>query len=100
MNNRIFVSAIAKKHLKESFDWYESQQLSLGKEFRNEVTHCFNKLIIGDVDYQKYDGPIRKVRLNRFPYSIYYKRETNRIAILAVLHNKRNPDEIKKLFND
>jgi plasmid stabilization system protein ParE len=98
--NKIFISEVARKHLKESFDRYEREQLSLGKEFRNEIREYFNKLITGNVDYQKYNEIIRKVRLHRFPYYIYYKRETNRIVILAVLHNKRNPDEIRNILND
>lgn len=93
--NKIFVSALAQRHLKGSYEWYEQQQLSLGDEFRKEISEYFNKLGEGYVDYQIYHDSIRKVGLRRFPYYIYYIREPERIVILAVFHFKRSPDDIR-----
>ncbi len=94
----VFVTSLALIHLKESFDWYESQQTSLGEKFRFEVRECIDRLTTKTVDYQAYYESIRKVELKRFPYHLYYKREPERIVILGLFHIKRNPDEIKRLL--
>jgi plasmid stabilization system protein ParE len=34
---------------------------------------------------------VRRVLVRRFPYSIYYRFRADRIVVLAVFHNKRDP---------
>lgn len=34
---------------------------------------------------------IRRVVARRFPYSVYFRAEENRIVVLAVFHSKRDP---------
>ena len=96
--SKAFVTSLAKGQLKESFEWYENQQLSLGEEFRSEVKDCIDKLTRGNVDHRIYYRSVRKVALRRFPYHVYYKREPERVVVIAVFHVKRNPEEIKKLL--
>ena len=98
MSYSIIISALAKRHLKESFKWYESQRISLGKEFRAEARVAIDKLADGMADYQIYKDNIRKSSLHRFPYYIYYERMelTKEIIILAILHFKRSSEEIKR----
>ena len=100
MSYSIIISATAKQHLQDSFDWYQSQRLSLGHEFRQEFKVAINRLSTGVVDYQVYMGTIRKTSLHRFPYYVYYERDEiqHTIVILAVLHFKRNPNDIQNLL--
>jgi hypothetical protein len=86
MSYSIIISSIARAHL--------------GQEFREEVRVTIDKLIDNPVDYQVYTGKIRKIKLDRFPYSVYYEKDEikNTIVIFAVLHFKRNPDDIKALL--
>ena len=37
----------------------------------------------------------RKALIKRSPYSVYYRSRADRVVILAILHNKRNPDTWK-----
>jgi plasmid stabilization system protein ParE len=34
---------------------------------------------------------VRRALVRRFPYSIYYRFRADRIVVLAVFHNKRDP---------
>jgi hypothetical protein len=36
-------------------------------------------------------GPVRRYRLDRFPFSIPYLVEQNRIVVLGILHGARDP---------
>lgn len=38
-------------------------------------------------------GEVRRVRLRRFPFSVFYVPSPTRISILAVLHVRRDPRE-------
>ena len=35
---------------------------------------------------------VRKAQVRRFPYSVYYRLRPDRVVVLAVFHNKRNPN--------
>jgi plasmid stabilization system protein ParE len=100
MSYNIIISAFAQRHLKESYKWYESQRISLGKEFRAEAKAAIDNLADGMADYQIYKENIRKTSLRRFPYYIYYERIelAKEVVILAVLHVRRDPKEIERLF--
>ena len=100
MEYRIIISTLAKRHIQDSYDWYESQQFSLGRQFRDEIRDQIDKLYDDIVDYQVYLNNIRRVRLKRFPYHVYYERHqtVNTIVVLAVLHSRRRPYEIAGLF--
>ena len=43
-------------------------------------------------------GAVRKIPVTRFPYIIYFKKFLRKCLIVvgAVLHERRNPEEIKK----
>ena len=100
MNYNIVVSSLAQRHLKESFESYEFQRPSLGKEFRAEARIIIDKLADESVDHQIYPGKTRKVKLDRFPYYVYYERDDvkSQIVVIAIMHFKRNPDTIKGLL--
>jgi plasmid stabilization system protein ParE len=74
--------------------------LIVGKEFRDEARIAIDKLADEFVDYQIYFGKIRKTKLDRFPYYIYYERDEvkSQIVVIAIMHFKRNPDTIKGLL--
>ncbi|MDX2004325.1 MAG: type II toxin-antitoxin system RelE/ParE family toxin [Meiothermus sp.] len=41
---------------------------------------------------------VRRVVLKPFPYLLFYVVELNRVAILALIHGRQNPDKIAKRF--
>ena len=101
MSYNIIIFSTARAHLQGAFDWYEFQRPNLGQEFREEARTAIDKLMDDSVNYQVYTGKIRKIKLDRFPYSVYYEKDEAKytIIIFAVLHFKRNPDDIKALLN-
>src|SRR5688500_12608055 len=86
--------------LQLAFDWYENEMPGLGWEFRNEIALCIEKIIDDRVSYQIYLKDTHKIFVARFPYIIYYRKDEShrRVVIAAVLHERRNPDDIKARF--
>jgi plasmid stabilization system protein ParE len=99
MSYSVLFTPSADVDLEDAFKWYESQKPLLGWEFRENVSHCIDKIMNDRVDYQVYADAIRKIKLERFPYKLYYLKDSKEkeITVLALFHIKRNPEEIKKL---
>jgi hypothetical protein len=73
----------------------------LGWELKEEVSDYIDKIMDERIDYQRYNDNIRKIKLAKFPYSIYYLKDSQeeRITVLGLFHFKRNPDEIKAILS-
>lgn len=82
----------AEEDANEAFDWYESQRLDLGDEFRSELYLALSRVEANPKQYPIIFGSgTRSSRLHRFPYSLIYRIEGNSIVVFAIFHDKRNP---------
>ena len=41
--------------------------------------------------YPKLHNEIRRGPVRRFPYGVFYRKRENRIEVIAVLHDRRDP---------
>ena len=77
--------------IEKSYDYYESKQNQLGKEFVQEV---FNSIKSFENKPEKNpadsDG-IRKAKLKKFPFYIYYVFQSPMVLIIAIWHIARLP---------
>ena len=98
MRYEIIFTSPAYNDMQLAFDWYERERAGLGWEFRNEIALCVEKINDDTVSYRKFAGMVRKIPVARFPYFIYFKKYLRKkvIVIAAVLHERRNPEEIER----
>ncbi len=98
MKYEILFTQPAYHDLQLAFDWYENERAGLGWEFRNEIALSLEKINDDRVSYRAFAGAVRKIPLQRFPYIVYFKKYESKkmIVIAAVLHERRNPEEIRK----
>ncbi len=71
-------------------DWYEARG-GLGAEF---TTHVREVLIrIGQMPgiSAVIDRRVRRAKVRRFPYNIFYQVDDDRVEVIAVLHGSRHP---------
>lgn len=81
----------AQKEFNEAAAWYEVQRTGLGVDFISEVEGCIALVSESPFKYAVLYRNIRRALVYRFPYSVYFQIEPDRIRILAVLHARRNP---------
>lgn len=81
----------ASEEFIEASAWYESKRLGLSLEFMSEIDRCVSQASINPFQFAVAHKDIRRVVAHRFPYSIYFRTEPNRIVVLAVFHSSRNP---------
>jgi len=90
MNIRI--SPFAEKDLQESIGFYNDQKADLGDEFAETLNRTFNR-ILGNPNQFPFDYKnIKKARMDRFPFIVYFVLEESACYILGIFHSSRNPD--------
>jgi plasmid stabilization system protein ParE len=83
----------AQEDLDDAYQWYEDQELGLGKEFIRCIDAKIAKIKRYPLHHQVVQSDrVRRALTNRFPFSIYFVDDEEIIVIFAILHQKRSPD--------
>ncbi len=89
----------AKADLLETRDWYEHQQLGLGQTFADSVDDAVDRIVAMPQMYASVFRNVRRAKLRRFPYLIYYRVLSDRIEVIGVLHGSRDPKRWQERVN-
>ena len=89
------ICAEANAELNAAWNWYENQREGLGDDLLGCVDAAFAAVARAPELYVRVDGPIRRALVRRFPYIVLFREYPEYIAILAVFHTSRNPDEAR-----
>ncbi len=81
----------ARDEFDESFDWYDAQRVGLGSEFAAAVQQVFDRIAANPRIHQVVIDDVRKDVVRRFPYCIFYRPHADRVEVIAVFHNSRDP---------
>jgi hypothetical protein len=83
---------LAAREYEEARNWYERRRAGLGPEFANETDRAIARIAKYPNRWPIYFERFRRVRLRRFPYSLYYfVVGSSRVLVLAVAHARRRP---------
>ena len=82
---------LAKRELFEAQDFYENRAAGLGAAFLETVETATANIRRYPHSGSAVDTVLRQSRVVRFPYSLIYRVEEERLFILAVSHDKRRP---------
>lgn len=75
----------------EAASFYELHLVGLGASFVAEVERAVSFIRERPDAGSPLGRKVRKVLVPRFPYSVIYRQEADRILILAVAHQRRRP---------
>jgi hypothetical protein len=68
----------------------------LGEQFRAEVQCVVARIAADPFRFRRTRGDVRRAYVPRFKHWIYFLIETEEIAIAAVFHCSRDPEELQK----
>lgn len=71
--------------------WYDERQKGLGLRFTLEVDRAVALAAINPDRFPVKHAAIRCIQVRRFPYSVFYLAEDQRLVVLAVFHVRRDP---------
>ena len=95
MKRRSFVRPEAQTDIREAARWYEDREPGLGIRFIREVRISLQHITDNPLMFPIIEEDVRRALLHKFPYSIYFVAERQRVAIIAVLHQHRRPSAWK-----
>lgn len=82
---------IASEEIVETTAYYEGEVPGLGDRFITEVERIVEVLCDQPNIGQSVGEELRRIILARFPYSLIYSIESERIWVIAVAHHRRRP---------
>ena len=91
MNFDVLLRPQAELDLKDGYRWYEARREGLGTDFTLRVNEILHRLERNPEMYPVVHGEIRRAIVRRFPYSIFYVVDVERVEVLAIVHSSRNP---------
>jgi plasmid stabilization system protein ParE len=80
-----------RDEIDEAYGWYEAQAPGVGEEFLGAVEAVLDHISQDPEIHAPIYQDVRRGRLKRFPYAVYYRIEPARIMVLAVRHGKQDP---------
>ena len=90
---RLVAEPRAELDVAAAYQWYESEQTGLGREFLEELRTAYDRIVEEPLRYQAVRSGIRRALIRRFPYAVYFAVDSEAVVVLAVLHVSRNPAE-------
>lgn len=91
MKYRVRIRSDARDDIRFARDWYERQSAGLGWRFGEELAATISSIEAHPLLYAVIHRDIRRAMTRRFPYAIYFVVEGDRVSILRVLHQVRDP---------
>ena len=86
----IFTPA-ARSEIVEAQDWYEAQQSGLGTRFREQLQATVIRMAENPYQFPVALQDVHRARLRKFPYSLFFRIETNTLVVIACFHGSRDP---------
>jgi toxin ParE1/3/4 len=81
-----------ERELAEIRDYYEQRVPNLGREFLDDFERQVLRIAATPGRWMVVSGDIRRARMQRFPYLIYFRQPNpNAIRITVVKHQRRHP---------
>ncbi len=81
----------AEREFIEAVLWYESKEVGLGRQFRQEIGHVLTRIIEDPLLWRERSGGYRRVNCPVFPYYIPYFIRDQKIIVAAIAHGRRKP---------
>jgi toxin ParE1/3/4 len=82
----------ARAEIAEASHYYEDRVPDLGQALIDDVEKSVSEILANPNACERVSNNLRRKVIKRFPYSLIYAVETDRIRIMAVAHHKRRPE--------
>jgi len=87
----LFVRPAAAADIEDAFLWYEAQRAGLGDEFLVAVDQALTTVGESPRLHGVVHRDIRRTKVRRFPYSVFYRIVEDNVVVVACFHASRDP---------
>lgn len=81
----------ARAEVEAAFAWYERQAVGLGQEFSRAVEAAIDSISRRPASWKLVHKDLRRRILRRFPYSLIYRIDADKVVVVACFHARRDP---------
>jgi plasmid stabilization system protein ParE len=81
-------------------EWYEAERPGLGNDFGHALQEAFDLIGEHPQSAPVFYRDIRRHRLSRFPYHIYFVDDQDSVVIVAIFHGARSPRSIRRRLRE
>jgi len=92
MIRRVIIRVEAKRDLREAKNWYQNISPELKRDFVRRVGEAITLAQERPLAFQFVHRTFRRILVHRFPYALFYHAAEDRIVVVAVLHQARDPE--------
>lgn len=85
------IHPFASRELEEATLFYNQRVPGLGERFLRDIERAIEQILLFPAAAPVVGRTVRRKTLSRFPYSLFYLFEKNRIFFVAIAHEKREP---------
>jgi plasmid stabilization system protein ParE len=83
--------AAARADFDEAFSWYAERSIAAAERFVDEVDEAIRKISSDPKRFPRSYGGCQRCQLQRFPFSVIYLYDSERVKVIAIAHTKRRP---------
>lgn len=91
MNLPLIITPEAEDDLAEAKAWYDRKRKGLGDEFVLCIEEALDRIRLLPGGAVEVLPSVRRAFVRRFPYAVFYRIDSDQIAVIAVYHSKRDP---------
>ena len=81
----------AQAEAEDAQEWYEERSLLAAAGFLRELSDAIRRAVEAPDRYPQTDVGTRRVVLDRFPFTVFYRIQSDVLLVVAVAHQKRRP---------
>jgi toxin ParE1/3/4 len=86
------LTAAADFELAQAIRWYNSEREGVGDRLLADVENKLLSIATHPGRFPFARGDIRRAKLRRFPYNMFFRQVETTIYIIACFHNSRDPE--------
>lgn len=98
MKPHVFHPGAAEEYVL-AVQYYAAIHSELGARFNAEIEKLVSEVCWHPERYLQFSPPVRRARSRKFPYSLVFLDQTDRVWIVAVMHAKRRPEYWRNRLN-
>jgi plasmid stabilization system protein ParE len=93
MKFELVLSKLTQQQIKDAIDYYQSIEHSTVKDdFLNDFYSSVERLKTNPY-YRFWTDKYRGMRLDKFPYIVFFRIQDNMVKIVSVFHTSQDPDK-------
>lgn len=90
MNRTLAFTRRAQADVENAFEWYELQRIGLGGDFLEAIAGALDLIWSMPAVGRHIPGDVRRFRLHRFPFSVFYSAREGLVKVHGCLHDRRD----------